>query len=825
MTSTNNLAAAPANAAAPAAETAGTKVDAAVETAVAPPVKAASPTEIVINDTTFELKGLSVSDGDRLYRALPEQYKTLADQFAVVAKKFERIADIQLPEGMSLTQAVENYKKALTEGAGEIKGDADPYLRQMDGLFSTLPGYQDMAAGIRRAGNAVNFLGTAGGAGYDLLASPFRFINFLYVAGREGVNSLTPSMTDAQARALGAAYAGSMLYEGISRQSMSGKEFFFNNPLTSASAGLESLALQSTDWDIPVLQDAWPYLLAAAKWIYSMVMHAEGEKALTFSEALGKAREEIQTKKSLNPNWRSIAEGKLREGDSDAALTRVAGAEEVAGIATKPIADAVANEQTVVTTTGDVANISNENGAPTLETAPGGQTQTRGDRVADAAGNIMGDTGKEVASGNLTGAGYAAVAVGLTGGGMLANKVMPGGLKNAPKLAGHGVVKTVELGSRMVVTGAAGLASGMLDGAAALVPVGGVGVGQVIPFAGRKGIIKTDDLITKLDTKKIPQYTARIKELTQEIADLEANGPAHSGGVKGKASEVAHDALLKMKQLQLGNQQGLKEGAEEALKVANARMKELADAREAKMARGGISGMMTRVSSWLHAGAEKVEHIGDVSAKKISDTTEKLIGSGSGKLTVRASRLGGIAVKFGRAIPLVGALFGVGIIATAESAHAAEWNEKTGGDGKGRNYWNQLDYDFNRGAIGRAEYSSLRAAQSAYVASGLGGLVTAGVTEGVQVALEKLGKDRVQLYLPPSLVSTVGEISGVSSDKAAFTQQELSAALAGVQQQARGAARTMASSRVTVGATADPESFQIAGMKIPTFGMKQLLFG
>lgn len=780
------------------------------QTAPATPV---SPTDIEVAGQHFELHGLSVADGERLYRALPSDYQKLAEQYGAIARNFERIASVQLPKGMTLKQALENYKNALMAGAGKLSGTPEPYLQQLDATCRSIPGYAGMVDGLTGAKNAADLAGTAIGAASDTVSAPLRFFSFLGTVVTEGTGALTPRISDAQARAFGAAYAAALYHEGAVRQTMTTGQMIWNHPVEASLAGLDNLVL-----NVPLLKDAWPYIYAAWKWVSGAVAHFGDTttKAPTFSEALAEAKSEIEASRGRHPDWRSNVEARLRAGDLDAASATMAKAEKVADIATQPIAEAVKDDKTIVTRDGNLATIRTQDGSASIETdtTSASRDQTRGDRIGNAARQILGQTGNDLVNGRLTAGGVLATAAGSGSALWVANKLTPGGLTNIPTLAGHGAVSGIKSVARASIAGTSGLLAGMVEGTA-----------ELIPFGGARAARKAGDAVTRLEAQ-VERHAARADALKDAIDTLKASGPASAEGLRGKLSGAAHDLKIRNEEARLASAEKAHLKTTSKLPAAEARLTETLEHSAARVEAGGIRGWLTSTASWLSGKATQIEHLGDSGIHGVVNLSERLVENGAAeKLAIRATRIGGVALRFGRAIPLVGFVLTTGTMLLSSSAHAAEWNAKTGGDGKSRNLTDQLEYDHNRGAIGDKEYAALKAAQVAYAASGLGGIVTAGVAEGVQNVVEKLGRDRVQLYLPPSIVASVGEVTGAVDGKAHFTQAELNAAMAGVKAQAHKAARPMVASSVTVGAAIkapSDDNISIAGFKIPTLGLNHL---
>lgn len=696
-----------------------------------------SPTIVTVANQDYELKGLSAADGQRLYHALPADYKAMADQFATIAANFNRISQLQLPEGMTLDQALTNYKNAITDGGGTLKDTAEPYLKNMASTFADIPGLNGAIGAAERVGNGVGLIGTAAGAASDTIASPFRFLSFLGTVAQEARGHVVAGYSAEQARAFGAAYAAAMYHEGSVRQAMpmidvpfNGEpSIFWEHPLQASLAGMEYASLHT-----PLVKDAWPYIMAACKFVYSAVAHfgdKSGAKALNWDEALAEAKSELAAKAKGDTSWRGLTEARLRDGELDHARGVMIAAENVAGVKTKDIADAIADEATIIGNDGNLKRIKTENGTTELETNPNGVSQTSTDRMADSAGNILGDSGKKLLGGELSTQQAIAMGGGVVVTGYAVKKM------GAPMLRPLGElgVKGLETTARLTIGGATGLTAGALRGVA---ETWGTGT------------------ITGMRTENSAKLTLRDAE--RALKGYEGDWAKHQTELDNlKAKPVADRTLkdkagIKLEEHRVKGLEGKIKTTEKGLPDLRTALSDAQADRAAKVQAGGVRGFIADTAGKLSHMADKVEHVGDAALARNAAQAEALLGNSSGKVAVRASRLGKLASglgRFARFIP------GIGVIGTGAAFMTAD-AKAADGTSLGHGLYEQLDIDYKHGMVSKAQYAEIRALQTAYVGSGLGGFAVAGVTEAAQNALLKMDPSMAQRYLPSSLLSDIG---------------------------------------------------------------------
>lgn len=636
--------------------------DPQTSTATTPTVAA---TDVTVAGQHFELKGLSVADGDKLYRALPADYQKLADQYAAIAKNFERVSSVQLPRGMTLKQALENYKNALIAGAGKLTGNPEPYLQQLDATCRSIPGYATVVDSAANAKNGYDLAGTAVGAFTDTLTSPVRFLSFLGTTLTEGVGALTPGISDAQAHAFGAAYAAALYHEGAVRQTMTTSQMIWNHPVEASLAGLDNLVL-----NVPILKDAWPYIYAAWKWVSGAVVHFGDTttKAPTFAEALTQAQTEIEAARTQNPDWRSNVESRVRAGDVDAASAIMAQAQTVAGISTQPIADAVKDDKTIIDKNGNLAAISTQGGNATIETdtTQGANGQTRGDRIGQAAYDVLGNSGKALVSGQLSSNAVAAIGVGGAGALWAANKVVPGGLRNIPGVVGGATQGAMRTGSNAL----RGLGAGYLQGSAETIAT--LDEGKIFG----NSFSQANGGLNRLDRLQLQEQQA-----AERARELAARGEKGGWGLADRFSKIKSMAAenkwkkVAEKVAELEEQLGKSPAfrgtalASDALKVSDAAT-EVAGAsgasRIGQLTRSG-GRLLGRFAPWLTAGfaaKDTYDGVQELGKGETRAATESF--SSAGTVATGAIAGGTIGAAFFGIGAIPGAAIGAGVAGAAD---------------------------------------------------------------------------------------------------------------------------------------------------------------
>lgn len=207
--------------------------------------------------------------------------------------------------------------------------------------------------------------------------------------------------------------------------------------------------------------------------------------------------------------------------------------------------------------------------------------------------------------------------------------------------------------------------------------------------------------------------------------------------------------------------------------------------------------------------ADSLQHAADVTTRAVDGTinaTTRTLGIDAGRLAETAPRttrlfggLGRLVGKWGlRAVPVVGVGFTAYEIFGPSEARAGQAHRG------GASLHSRLEADYKAGILTATEYTAISGLQAAYVASGIGGIVTGAIAEAGLASIKELGSDKLARYLPQSVIETVQELSiGFS----ALPQPDpgLASAASNAECNARRAATTagrgMANARVSLCAT------------------------
>jgi hypothetical protein len=434
-------------------------------TTVTPPQPEESPTSVHVAGLYYELHNLSVEDGAKLYDLLPTtptNYKQIADQYAQLAKIYESSVQIALPEGMDRQTAWGNYLKFVRSGES-LTDKTAPYIKD----FSTLVGTQMQTAlkgtsvgdGIENTNNALRFTGGALGGVYDFAMTIPRLVSLGGTAAGEAAGAVTPGISDGQAKAFGAAYAAAMLHEGAMRENMpmfdspfnDQKSMFWSYPIEASMAGLEYLSM-----NVPLVKEAYPYIIAAAKWVWEAVTHiGSTDKARSFSEILADTKTNIEKKHREGATWRSLTEERLRGNEVGAAEQKMIAAETVGGISTRDLAPLAGSGGVINGQDGYRYTVDpNAKGGVAVQQmqGPDGKPIDRIDRIGESAANVLGQTGQNIADGKADAADFG----GVLGYGAAAAVGIPLGLK---------VAKPVIRGTSSILGATARGGAGFITGA------------------------------------------------------------------------------------------------------------------------------------------------------------------------------------------------------------------------------------------------------------------------------------------------------------------------------------------------------------------------
>lgn len=659
--------------AAPAAPAAATVLNAAVETAVAT-TPGATPTEIGIFDQRFELKNMSVEDGERLYRLIEEKapdYKPMADAYANLAKRFQRKLDIELPNGMSFATAWENTINAAKR-AGGIPVDAADYQKKIYETFKDdiekIPGV-GTAANVAETASSVAGAGGAavGGAWNTLLLLP-RALGSAFTIGGEVVNSATGALapiSDGQARAFGAAMAGSAIYEGSVRKAMP----FIDMPFNGVDSQVFEYPTESLGaaWDyailnIPLLKDIAPYIQACFNMVMQWASVKEGQPKKSFSDFVKEAQQSAEEARTNGGDtYQGLAERRMRAGETERAAGRVREAKVIADVDVAPVVDVAENGTPFQETDGTASQATPDaKGLPTVTpvTEPDGTKLTTWDRIKEAAYapvKPLVDGAKEHPITTTVGAagGAALIAKG-------ASRFGPGAME-AVASGAQGVAQGIANGGR-------GALAGYMQGSADV--IGGKPVGNA--FATSHSMLNKLDRLELSESKAL----ARVKE-------LEAHTPKGGLGVGDRWNKIklgfAENRWEKIAEkvetlkAKIPNAPSLPGGvmAEDALKISDKAQDVMGAAGGSRIGQITRSGgrLLGRFAPWLTAGFAVNDTVDGVKALNHGDgraATESFTSVGS--VATGAAVGAGIGVwAFGvGAIP--GAIIGSGVAGIADFA-------------------------------------------------------------------------------------------------------------------------------------------------------------
>lgn len=229
------------------------------------------------------------------------------------------------------------------------------------------------------------------------------------------------------------------------------------------------------------------------------------------------------------------------------------------------------------------------------------------------------------------------------------------------------------------------------------------------------------------------------------------------------AREQAHAKHLNDLQKALGEAEKAEQLAASKADKAKAAFEAIPESKVVKAAEASkkIEGGFLKtlfVDSWRMVGRKTgdlvvrgKELVGNLQAKE-AEALSKVHAHNAEVLAKTAENVGKF-VKSGsrvlRWIPGIGAVGAAGGVFFATSARADTVN------GEKLNYYKQLEHDHKLGKINDKEYAYYRGLQATFIASGVGGFITAGVVEAAQNGLEYADPIKMDKYLPESIVATV----------------------------------------------------------------------
>ncbi|MES2984225.1 MAG: hypothetical protein V4735_03455 [Pseudomonadota bacterium] len=306
-----------------------------------------SPTYVSITKANGEkvvgdMMHLSAADAAVMYAALgqvdsPTKYQEMADVFAGLARNFKSIQSLNLPIGMTYQQAINNFGKMLRENKGKLKenlGEGEAYLRDMAKTpFGEALVQSEFYKNVESTAHVANTVGSIATG----VMRPFDAAGKTYdaVTGTTGElwNQAGWGVSDAQAKAVGTAYAVAHYMSGPD-----GPKATVNREAN----GLDKfLAWTETSWDkvwhlVPANVAA--YITGAIKFAMSGFKDWNESHALALKEA-------TEARSKPAPEMETVLAARMEKSINEKARPRalelLARAETVAGVETKPIAEAM----------------------------------------------------------------------------------------------------------------------------------------------------------------------------------------------------------------------------------------------------------------------------------------------------------------------------------------------------------------------------------------------------------------------------------------------------------------------------------------------------
>lgn len=299
-----------------------------------PTTAALKPTEVLINGTTFDLRNMSLEDAARLRQALPADYRERADALVPFIENFDGIIQ-DLPEELRTPEGLNALFHALSTGGETALTAAQRTAMRgpLGDMIRNAPGYQLAQNGEK----ATNFIDSTFGSFAD-------GVMFMFRARRAAGGSLTHSadITHEQAVAVASAYQAAM-YMGVetNRRDPSQIDRIFARMQSTTDGVVHALPPQVLailpailkffengfkDWS-----GAWDHAVAQVE------RDREDKPALNYEQTL-----ERNTMNRARANQRPAAQAMMEEAGT------------VAGVAVKPIVDALSDETVVAGNDGKV---------------------------------------------------------------------------------------------------------------------------------------------------------------------------------------------------------------------------------------------------------------------------------------------------------------------------------------------------------------------------------------------------------------------------------------------------------------------------------------
>ncbi len=351
-----------------------------------------SKTTITVAGSDFELAGLSVEKGLEIYGKLPADYQKIADAYGILAQRFQRTLDVDVPGGISLETAIANTKAyyeqhGSMDGAEEYQKKIYSQVSEFSTVFDKLPVVGSAIGGAKATANAVGATGAFLKGGFDGAMLIPRILGAAVTTAGEGKDALASAIapiSDDQAKAFGAAMAGATLYESAVRKDMGAGGKIINYPGASIGAASEWATL-----NIPGLNAIWPYVQACWQMVSQWMSVKPGEPSKDFSEFVEENKKSAEVIRAESKDtYGELFERRVRGDETSNAMDKMIEAGEVAGVKTQDVMGAAKNGTPFIDTEGDATAMIPDNGngnGPTENTNVDlGPNKTRKSRIQEA---------------------------------------------------------------------------------------------------------------------------------------------------------------------------------------------------------------------------------------------------------------------------------------------------------------------------------------------------------------------------------------------------------------------------------------------------------
>ena len=472
--------------------------------------KASAPTAVKIveaDGTVFsiDLNHMSAEQSVALHDALgkvkaPTNYTQVADHMARIALSMQSIVSVNLPPGMNYQQAVNQLMEALTKGGGRLLEGSPAWMNQMIG---TSFGQQVLETNVWKSVEGAAAVSSATGDFVKGFGRPYSaLVKAVKAVGGttdELGKAVDPGISEAQAKAFGAAYAAALYMQVDAPDSPAATRRRDPNLLDKGTAWVQSTTDAAWRW----LPAEWAGIFTAiGKWVGSGF---KKDWNSCYNEA--KAEHEAYRatpQKTYDEILRKNVETAVDKAVRPQAAEMIAKTDDIAGHDFKPMAEITAKGGLLRGTDGLHYDLSFVNGQPKLEAIKGadGKPLTMVDREVDRWKNVA-----EAATPKTT-ADWAGAALGTYVG---VKYFAPPLLKTA--------VGTVRAGAGAV----AGVASAYNDSVAAT--VGGVNSFKAAKTAAELQKLQDEQKVVQDKLEKAREAAAKLNrptEIEKEIKKAEA---------------------------------------------------------------------------------------------------------------------------------------------------------------------------------------------------------------------------------------------------------------------------------------------------------------